>query len=128
MYVTLCLQNVEFCLDKIVKNSSIRPHLESMVSRSRTPNKDIESKMATIDVGHDLSTLEYPMTHLVNTRRVSQSSRPWEGSILPSSFFSPSSSLDYLLPSIFSPYILVGNPNRKKMHIFSFVGIFEYIF
>ena len=24
-------------------------------------------------------------------------------------------------------YILVGNPNRKKMHIFGFVGIFEYI-
>ena len=23
--------------------------------------------------------------------------------------------------------ILVGNPNRKKMHIFGFVGIFEYI-
>ena len=22
---------------------------------------------------------------------------------------------------------LVGNPNRKKMHIFGFVGIFEYI-
>ena len=22
---------------------------------------------------------------------------------------------------------IVGNPNRKKMHIFSFVGIFEYI-
>ena len=24
-------------------------------------------------------------------------------------------------------YIIVGNPNRKKMHIFGFVGIFEYI-
>ena len=24
-------------------------------------------------------------------------------------------------------YSLVGNPNRKKMHIFGFVGIFEYI-
>ena len=23
--------------------------------------------------------------------------------------------------------IIVGNPNRKKMHIFGFVGIFEYI-
>ena len=23
--------------------------------------------------------------------------------------------------------ILVGNPNRKKVHIFGFVGIFEYI-
>ena len=23
--------------------------------------------------------------------------------------------------------IVVGNPNRKKMHIFGFVGIFEYI-
>ena len=23
--------------------------------------------------------------------------------------------------------LLVGNPNRKKMHIFGFVGIFEYI-
>ena len=23
--------------------------------------------------------------------------------------------------------VLVGNPNRKKMHIFGFVGIFEYI-
>ena len=23
--------------------------------------------------------------------------------------------------------MLVGNPNRKKMHIFGFVGIFEYI-
>ena len=23
--------------------------------------------------------------------------------------------------------ILVGNPNRKKMHIYGFVGIFEYI-
>ena len=22
---------------------------------------------------------------------------------------------------------IVGNPNRKKMHIFGFVGIFEYI-
>ena len=22
---------------------------------------------------------------------------------------------------------IVGNPNRKKMHIFDFVGIFEYI-
>ena len=24
-------------------------------------------------------------------------------------------------------HIIVGNPNRKKMHIFGFVGIFEYI-
>ena len=24
-------------------------------------------------------------------------------------------------------FLLVGNPNRKKMHIFGFVGIFEYI-
>ena len=24
--------------------------------------------------------------------------------------------------------VIVGNPNRKKMHIFGFVGIFEYIF
>ena len=23
--------------------------------------------------------------------------------------------------------LVVGNPNRKKMHIFGFVGIFEYI-
>ena len=23
--------------------------------------------------------------------------------------------------------LIVGNPNRKKMHIFRFVGIFEYI-
>ena len=23
--------------------------------------------------------------------------------------------------------VIVGNPNRKKMHIFGFVGIFEYI-
>ena len=23
--------------------------------------------------------------------------------------------------------VIVGNPNRKKMHIFCFVGIFEYI-
>ena len=29
------------------------------------------------------------------------------------------------LPSF--EYLLVGNPNRKKMHIFGFVGIFEYI-
>ena len=26
-----------------------------------------------------------------------------------------------------SPVHVVGNPNRKKMHIFGFVGIFEYI-
>ena len=26
-----------------------------------------------------------------------------------------------------SLHIIVGNPNRKKMHIFGFVGIFEYI-
>ena len=25
------------------------------------------------------------------------------------------------------PEIIVGNPNRKKMHIFGFVGTFEYI-
>ena len=24
-------------------------------------------------------------------------------------------------------FVIVGNPNRKKMHIFGFVGIFEYI-
>ena len=23
--------------------------------------------------------------------------------------------------------LIVGNPNRKKMHVFGFVGIFEYI-
>ena len=28
---------------------------------------------------------------------------------------------------IFEARYIVGNPNRKKMHIFSFVGIFEYI-
>ena len=30
-------------------------------------------------------------------------------------------------PDILSSCYLVGNPNRKKMHIFGFVGIFEYI-
>ena len=30
---------------------------------------------------------------------------------------------EYILPVS----LLVGNPNRKKMHIFGFVGIFEYI-
>ena len=25
------------------------------------------------------------------------------------------------------PFLVVGNPNQKKMHIFGFVGIFEYI-
>ena len=26
-----------------------------------------------------------------------------------------------------SVYVIVGNPKQKKMHIFGFVGIFEYI-
>ena len=26
-----------------------------------------------------------------------------------------------------SDWLIVGNPNRKKMHIFGLVGIFEYI-
>ena len=113
MSATLCLQNVEFSWNKIVNNSSIRPNLESMMSRSHTPNKDIESKMVAIDVGHDLSTSDYPMTHLVNTRRVSQSSRR-EGSILPSSFFSPPPhSLDYLLPSIFSSLHITGRDHTE---------------
>ena len=30
-------------------------------------------------------------------------------------------------PVLGSIWLLVGNPNRKKMHIFGFVGIFEYI-
>ena len=29
--------------------------------------------------------------------------------------------------SVKSLVFIVGNPNRKKMHIFGFVGIFEYI-
>ena len=32
-----------------------------------------------------------------------------------------------LLGDISLPDAIVGNPNRKKMHIFGFVGIFEYI-
>ena len=28
---------------------------------------------------------------------------------------------------IFMRHVIVGDPNRKKMHIFGFVGIFEYI-
>ena len=39
--------------------------------------------------------------------------------------------IEVLLQSQIKSYLLklqiVGNPNRKKMHIFGFVGIFEYI-
>ena len=38
----------------------------------------------------------------------------------------------YNVPSLYmyisiTQNIIVGNPNPKKMHIFGFVGIFEYI-
>ena len=32
-----------------------------------------------------------------------------------------------LLACVMLSLSVVGNPNRKKMHIFGFVGIFEYI-
>ena len=61
--------------------SSIRATLASMTSRNPNPNKGIESKMAAIDVGHNLSNWDDPVARSVTPRRVIQRYRPREGSV-----------------------------------------------
>ena len=59
------------------------PYLEPMTSQN--PNKDSKSKLAAIDVGHDPRHL---VAHWVTPQRVSQCSRPLEGSDTPLSMVS----------------------------------------
>ena len=61
--------------------SSMGPSLWHMTSRNQNPNKGIESKMAAIWLRTRLSTSDDPVMRSVTPWRVSQRSRPQEGSV-----------------------------------------------